>query len=314
MDEEDGEDSIRAHSVTSTGPLDRMARNKYKDKLRKMMDDSDDLQEMERSEDDHEHDRMARGKKRLEELRKMMDESDDLQEMERSEDDHEHDSEDEYRRVAITDHAGNFQQLTVEEDLGEWERDVEDDEINNALPIIESADEEPYTIKCICNFSDDDGNTVYCETCDTWQHIECYYPGRVEEASGEEFDHFCADCKPRALDRRHAQERQLHQRKMKAMSGKAKRLPSKGRREPLNLSDLRLNQDHDRPKNSIPQGDEPHTVPSSSGWNAGREVTKGEDRNYACGWAGCTEEVRTFTSKAKWSKVCTRAFFCQMVK
>ena len=34
-------------------------------------------------------------------------------------------------------------------------------------------DEEPYTIKCICDYSDDDGNTIYCETCDTWQHIEC---------------------------------------------------------------------------------------------------------------------------------------------
>ena len=63
----------------------------------------------------------------------MIDDSDDLQEMERSEDDHEHDSEDEYRRVAITDHAGNFQQLTVEEDLGEWERDDEDGGVVGAL-------------------------------------------------------------------------------------------------------------------------------------------------------------------------------------
>src|ERR1700709_1358856 len=73
-------------------------------------------------------------------------------------------------------------------------------------PVIE--EEEPYTIKCICDFSDDDGNTIYCETCDTWQHIECFYPGRVDDASREEFDHSCADCKPRPLDRRHATERQ----------------------------------------------------------------------------------------------------------
>lgn len=34
---------------------------------------------------------------------------------------------------------------------------------------------EDYTIKCICGFQEDDGNTVYCERCDTWQHTECYY-------------------------------------------------------------------------------------------------------------------------------------------
>ncbi|KAH7374095.1 hypothetical protein BKA64DRAFT_649117 [Cadophora sp. MPI-SDFR-AT-0126] len=70
-----------------------------------------------------------------------------------------------------------------------------------------SDEEEPYTIKCICDFYEDDGNTIYCETCDTWQHIECFYPGRVEEASRDDFEHSCADCKPRPLDRRQAKER-----------------------------------------------------------------------------------------------------------
>ncbi|KAI8279071.1 hypothetical protein K4K60_005820 [Colletotrichum sp. SAR11_57] len=50
-------------------------------------------------------------------------------------------------------------------------------------------EEEPYTIKCICHFSDDDGNTIYCETCDTWQHIECFYPNSREEALREDFAH-----------------------------------------------------------------------------------------------------------------------------
>ena len=36
-------------------------------------------------------------------------------------------------------------------------------------------EEDSSTIKCICGFSDDDGNTVLCEKCDTWQHIVCYY-------------------------------------------------------------------------------------------------------------------------------------------
>ncbi|KAE8131457.1 hypothetical protein BDV38DRAFT_17562 [Aspergillus pseudotamarii] len=64
-------------------------------------------------------------------------------------------------------------------------------------------EEEPYTIKCICAFEDDDGNTVFCEGCETWQHIECYYHGRdVPDV------HNCVDCEPRPLDGRRATERQ----------------------------------------------------------------------------------------------------------
>ncbi|KAL2012597.1 hypothetical protein VTN00DRAFT_122 [Thermoascus crustaceus] len=64
-------------------------------------------------------------------------------------------------------------------------------------------DDEPYTIKCICAFEDDDGNTVFCEGCETWQHIECYYHGRdVPEV------HNCVDCEPRPLDGKRATERQ----------------------------------------------------------------------------------------------------------
>ncbi|KAL8243731.1 hypothetical protein R6Q59_009989 [Mikania micrantha] len=64
-------------------------------------------------------------------------------------------------------------------------------------------DEEEYTIKCICIYTDDDGNTVYCPKCDTWQHIECYYHGKKVPD-----EHFCADCLPRDLDGRKATERQ----------------------------------------------------------------------------------------------------------
>jgi uncharacterized protein len=136
---------------------------------------------------------------------------------------------------------------------------------NDALPVIESADEEPYTIKCICDFSDDDGNTIYCETCDTWQHIECFYPGRVDDASREEFDHSCADCKPRPLDRRHATERQRHQRQNKAINDsgdkKTKRPPSKSHKKKSKPSDLQVNgyHDHDGHKNGSPQEHHPHT-------------------------------------------------------
>lgn len=71
-----------------------------------------------------------------------------------------------------------------------------------APPAVED-DDEPYTIKCICEYEDDDGNTVYCERCDTWQHIVCYY----EERDVPEI-HNCTDCDPRHLDSTVARERQ----------------------------------------------------------------------------------------------------------
>ncbi|KAI9888094.1 MAG: hypothetical protein M1823_000029 [Watsoniomyces obsoletus] len=68
--------------------------------------------------------------------------------------------------------------------------------------------DEPYTIKCICSFDDDDGNTVFCETCDTWQHIDCYYPlTTVPDV------HQCVECEPRSVDGKRALERQRHRRR-----------------------------------------------------------------------------------------------------
>jgi uncharacterized protein len=69
--------------------------------------------------------------------------------------------------------------------------------------------EEDYTIKCICDFEDDDGNTVLCEKCDTWQHIECYYHGKKVPDI-----HNCADCEPRSLDVKRATERQRRLREL----------------------------------------------------------------------------------------------------
>ncbi|KAK2626393.1 hypothetical protein QTJ16_004655 [Diplocarpon rosae] len=131
---------------------------------------------------------------------------------------------------------------------------------NDARPVAESAEEEPYTIKCICDYSDDDGNTIYCEICDTWQHIECFYPGQVDDASREEFDHSCADCKPRTLtlDRRHATERQRQQRQNKTVNDspdrKTKRPPSKSHKKKTKPSELQVNghHDHDGHKHGSP--------------------------------------------------------------
>ncbi|KAI9840358.1 MAG: hypothetical protein M1837_001659 [Sclerophora amabilis] len=88
-------------------------------------------------------------------------------------------------------------------------------------------EEEPYTIKCICTFQDDDGNTVLCEKCETWQHIECYYPARnVPDI------HNCADCEPRPLDTKRATERQKRLREQPDVGErKPKRPPSKSHKK-----------------------------------------------------------------------------------
>lgn len=80
---------------------------------------------------------------------------------------------------------------------------------SNGLPVNE---EEDYTIKCICGFKDDDGSTVFCERCETWQHIECYYfdEGTVPDVSN--IDHSCAECEPRQLDAQGAADRQSKRR------------------------------------------------------------------------------------------------------
>ncbi|KAI0161786.1 hypothetical protein GGR52DRAFT_139857 [Hypoxylon sp. FL1284] len=113
---------------------------------------------------------------------------------------------------------------------------------SNAQVLVE---EEPYTIKCICGFADDDGNTIYCEICDTWQHIECYYPHNVTEALREDFAHSCADCKPRSLDRDSAYERQMLRRSkpntMELAEKKVKRLPTKTNKKKAKPTDLALN-------------------------------------------------------------------------
>lgn len=111
----------------------------------------------------------------------------------------------------------------------------------------DTADEEPYTIKCICNFTDDDGNTIYCETCDTWQHLDCFYPNNREEATREDFAHSCADCKPRPLNRQKAIERTL---RLKSVGldddtpggdKKPKRPPTKTTKKKTKPADLQLN-------------------------------------------------------------------------
>ncbi|KAK2841623.1 hypothetical protein FQN49_006073 [Arthroderma sp. PD_2] len=76
--------------------------------------------------------------------------------------------------------------------------------VANGTGSTHEAEDEPYTIKCICAFEDDDGSTVLCERCDTWQHIACYY---IDKKNVPEV-HNCVDCEPRNLDGKRATERQ----------------------------------------------------------------------------------------------------------
>lgn len=76
-------------------------------------------------------------------------------------------------------------------------------QLNGISEPVPQDDPEDYTIKCICIYKDDDGSTVLCERCDTWQHIICYYGHKkVPE------EHFCGDCEPRELDAKRATENQ----------------------------------------------------------------------------------------------------------
>jgi hypothetical protein len=82
----------------------------------------------------------------------------------------------------------------------------------NGSPTLDGTleEEESSTIKCICGFADDDGNTVLCEKCDTWQHIVCYY----ESAQHVPDVHECADCAPRAIDFKSASDKQRQRREL----------------------------------------------------------------------------------------------------
>lgn len=65
---------------------------------------------------------------------------------------------------------------------------------------LKELDNESSTIKCICGNPEPDDNTIYCPSCATWQHIDCYYNDYPEQALRESFEHLCKDCNPRPLD------------------------------------------------------------------------------------------------------------------
>ncbi|KAL4797050.1 hypothetical protein BDV19DRAFT_63369 [Aspergillus venezuelensis] len=107
-------------------------------------------------------------------------------------------------------------------------------------------EEEPYTIKCICAFQDDDGSTVFCEKCETWQHIECYYHGQKVPHV-----HNCVDCEPRHLDGRRATERQKRLRELSdGGDRKPKRAGAKSHKKKLKDHGDQVNGYHQRSESS----------------------------------------------------------------
>jgi uncharacterized protein len=132
--------------------------------------------------------------------------------------------------------------------------------------------EDEGIIKCICDFIHDDGDTVFCPNCNTWQHTECYYPGEVEKVKQESFIHRCQNCNPRQLDKHQAMERQrrrfgFHLDEVTAHDKRPKKAPAKTQKKKTKPSDLQLN-GHlagvDGSKNGSPQDHPPAKKPKSS--------------------------------------------------
>lgn len=132
------------------------------------------------------------------------------------------------------------------------------------LPVEE---EEDYTIKCICGFQDDDGNTVFCERCETWQHIDCYYYSREgTSVDVKSIDHSCADCEPRELDAKGATERQSDKRRGAFDPPKVKKTTTKSHKKKANttIANGGPHDPHERtsrsPKDQVP----PQRIPKKS--------------------------------------------------
>jgi hypothetical protein len=65
-----------------------------------------------------------------------------------------------------------------------------------------NASTEECIIQCFCGTLEDDGNTVLCEKCGTWQHIECYYVNVLVPDR-----HLCKACEPRPQNGKDAMHR-----------------------------------------------------------------------------------------------------------
>ncbi|MCJ1335591.1 hypothetical protein MMC09_000863 [Bachmanniomyces sp. S44760] len=108
---------------------------------------------------------------------------------------------------------------------------------SNTEPVAE--EEEEYTIKCICDYQEDDGHTVICEECQTWQHVDCYYSKGDGRPATVPDIHNCNDCEPRSLDGARAIEIQRVKRteQLDPADRKAKKPTTKSHKKKTKASD-----------------------------------------------------------------------------
>ena len=114
--------------------------------------------------------------------------------------------------------------------------------------------DEDGTIKCICAYVDDDGSTVLCERCGTWQHSECYYYNNgCPLPDLDKIEHHCSDCKPRHLDHKAAHERQKRKREYLGLEETKVKKPStaKSHKRKMKLSDAGLTNGWSHEKNDV---------------------------------------------------------------
>ncbi|KAG0365194.1 hypothetical protein BGZ54_006780 [Gamsiella multidivaricata] len=88
----------------------------------------------------------------------------------------------------------------------------------------EEDDEDAGIIRCICNYTDDDGFTIQCERCFVWQHAVCV--GIFQSNVPDKY--LCELCSPRPVDRKRANE--IQRRRIGTPERKREKSPS--RRKP----------------------------------------------------------------------------------
>lgn len=121
-------------------------------------------------------------------------------------------------------------------------------------------EEDDGEISCICAYNWDDGFTIQCETCNKWNHMECYYPNEADRP-GPDQTHYCNDCRPRFVDGRKATALQRVKSIEQLREGPKRPVPKGGRKKTK---------------------DSPQTTAAINGWAADKHAhLHGRDRKSA---------------------------------